>query len=228
MDLAREPVNALCGHNGKWQGAESVVRLVSSMQQWSAPIAVRKGSSLELASKGFFMTLSTDVNLPRTHRAVFPDECLICGRVVPGARLRLFTSTLGWWTVIFWWYGKPFMVTVPACRRCGLRHHARSAIGVLISLAAVLVVYYFVWPYLEDLVPRSLQRWVVMLLTLVCLIPYFVFETVCARPIAITAYAGSVDYQFASRRRAVNFALINRDAEWVRVDGHTIDELLAK
>lgn len=185
-----------------------------------------EGGRSDFRNKGLLVALSTDVNLPRSHRAVFPDECVICGRIVPGARLRLFTSTLAWWTVIFWWYGKPFVVTVPACRGCGLRHYARSAIGVLIALATVLAIYYFVWPYLEGLVPRSLQRWVVMLLTLVCLIPYFVFEAVYAQPIAITAYAESVDYEFASRRRAVNFALINRDAEWVKIEGQSIDELL--
>ena len=194
---------------------------MSSLQQWSAPIAVRKSSSIDLASKGLSVVLSTDVNLPRTHRAVFPDECVVCGRIVPGSRLRLFTSTLGWWTVIFWWYGKPFMVTVPACRRCGLVHHARSVIGLLISLAAVLAVYYFVWPYFDDMVPRSLRKWALMLVTLTCLAPYFAFETFFARPIAIAAFADSVDYEFASRERALDFATLNSEAAWVKLDGQS-------
>jgi hypothetical protein len=43
-------------------------------------------------------------------------------------------------------------------------------------------------------------------------------------PFDITAYAESVDYEFTSKDYAVDFATLNIDAAWVKVNGESINQ----
>ena len=61
-------------------------------------------------------------------------------------------------------------------------------------------------------------------LALVCLLPQFMFEVFFAKPFDMTAYADSVDYEFTSKDHAVEFATLNCDAEWVKVNGEIINQ----
>ena len=61
-------------------------------------------------------------------------------------------------------------------------------------------------------------------LALVCLLPQFIFEVFFAKPFDITAYADSVDYEFTSKEYAVDFAMLNVDAGWVKVNGENINQ----
>jgi hypothetical protein len=76
---------------------------------------------------------------------------------------------------------------------------------------------YFVWPYLDDFVARPLRKWVAMGLILICLMPYFLWETIYPPAIDITAFANSVDYEFKNELYAYEFAQLNEDAEWVKI-----------
>ena len=59
-------------------------------------------------------------------------------------------------------------------------------------------------------------------LALVCLIPQMVFELFFAKPFDVVAYTDSVDYQFRSADYAVDFAMLNSGADWVKVNGTVI------
>lgn len=61
-------------------------------------------------------------------------------------------------------------------------------------------------------------------LFLVCVLPQVIFEVCFAKPFDITADADSVDYEFTSNEYAVAFAILNKDAAWVKVNGETITE----
>ena len=61
-------------------------------------------------------------------------------------------------------------------------------------------------------------------LAIVCLLPQIIFETFFAKPFDTTAYAHSVDYEFTSKEYAVEFATLNIDAAWVKVNGEIINE----
>ena len=61
-------------------------------------------------------------------------------------------------------------------------------------------------------------------LALVCLLPQIIFEVLFAKPFDITAYADSVDYEFTSKDYAVDFALLNSNAAWVKVNGEVIKD----
>ena len=43
-------------------------------------------------------------------------------------------------------------------------------------------------------------------------------------PFDITVFADSVDYEFKSKDYAVEFAVLNIDAEWVKVDDQVINK----
>ena len=71
------------------------------------------------------MPLSTDVNLPRTHRAEYPERCVRCGDDPKGKTIRIWTHTIGWWTYLLWAFGKGFTTHPPVCGACGLRFRAQ-------------------------------------------------------------------------------------------------------
>ena len=59
-------------------------------------------------------------------------------------------------------------------------------------------------------------------IALLCLSPYFLYQTFVPHPFGVTAYSASVDYEFRDKETAFEFALLNRDAQWVKVDGTEI------
>lgn len=56
-------------------------------------------------------------------------------------------------------------------------------------------------------------------LAFTCLIPQIIFEIFFAKPFEVTAFADSVDYEFISKDYAYDFAMLNDDAAWVKVNG---------
>ncbi len=168
------------------------------------------------------MALSTDVNLPRAHAARFPDRCVVCGCNNPKSHIRIITGTIGWWTWTLWWFGKPFLVKAPTCACCAWKLHGRGVLSMLVTIGILIAVFYFLWPQLSGSVSRGLRKWAMMALALVCLVPQFLVEAMFARPFDVTAFANSVDYEFTSKDYAIEFAMLNDDAEWVKIDGEAI------
>jgi len=168
------------------------------------------------------MALSTDVNLPRSHAAQFPNRCVVCGRRNHASHVRLITGTLGWWTWLLWIWGKPFTVKAPACKGCGWKLHGLRLISLCATIAIGFAVLWFIWPFVKDSVPRGLQKWAMMGLALLCLLPKLVIDIFFAKPFDITAYADNVDYEFVSKTYAIDFAILNSDAEWVKVNDEAI------
>lgn len=170
------------------------------------------------------MAESTDVNLPRSHVAQFPNRCVVCGHDDPQSHVRLITGTLGWWTWLLWWFGKPFVVKAPACTGCAWKLHGLRFISLIATISITVVVLWLVWPQLKDSVPPGVHKWAMMGLALVCLLPQVVFEVFYAKPFDITAYAESVDYEFTSKDYAIDFAMLNDDAAWVKVNDQIINQ----
>lgn len=164
------------------------------------------------------MPLSTDVNLPRNHTARFPSSCVRCGNDPANRTVRLWTHTIGWWTWVLWMIGRGFTTRVPACAGCSWRIRFQRVGGLLLTLAVAVAFLFFVWPYLEDFIARPIRRWVSMGLILVCLAPYIFWEMFFPPSIDITAYSKSVDYEFRDPDYAYEFAALNDDAEWVKIE----------
>jgi hypothetical protein len=170
------------------------------------------------------MAESTDINLPRSHVATFPNRCVVCGCAGPGSRVRLITGSIGWWSWLFSWWGKPFIVKAPACSRCAWKLHVLRLLSLAVTIAIIVAVLWLVWPSIKGSVPPGLRKWAMMALTLVCLLPQIIFEVFFARPFDVTAFSDSVDYEFTSIDYAIEFATFNHDAEWVKVNGELVGE----
>jgi len=80
------------------------------------------------------MPLSTDVNLPKKHEAIFPERCVRCGCDPEGRSIRVWTSSIGWWTAVFWMFGRGFTARIPACRSCGWRIRVQRVGGIWVFL----------------------------------------------------------------------------------------------
>ena len=163
------------------------------------------------------MPLSTDVSLPREHVARYPERCVRCGMDNEGNYLRIWTHTLGWWTYLFWAFGKGFTTSPPVCRDCVWRVRLQRNGGFILIIINAVAVMFFIWPRLNEIVIAELRKWVAMGLILLCSTPYFLWEVIFPPPIDITAYKDSVDYEFADARYAEDFADLNNDADWIEI-----------
>jgi hypothetical protein len=168
------------------------------------------------------MAESTDVNLPRSHAARFPDRCVVCDCGNPDSYARIITGSIGWWTWLLWWFGKALVVKAPACTDCAWKLHGLRFVSLLATIGAAAAALWLIWPYFKDSIPRRLQKWAMMGLALVCILPQIILEVFFARPLDVTAYAESVDYEFTSKAYAADFAMLNLDAAWVKVNGEPI------
>ncbi len=117
------------------------------------------------------MPLSTDVNLPKGHKARFPDKCIVCGDTGPVSTVRLFTGAIGWWTWLLWMFGKPFMVKAPACTSCGRRLHLQRFVSLAITIGLIAFAAVYLWPSVSDDLPRAARAWILLGIALLCLAP---------------------------------------------------------
>jgi hypothetical protein len=158
------------------------------------------------------MPLSTDVSLPKSWKAIFPNRCVACGRGYPGGSIRVGTFTIGWWTYLFWSYGRWFAVDVPACDGCRRRIVLQRWLRRVICLGLIVVGVWIASSWLGPL--RGLaKRWAAMGIVLVGLIPWFAWEILFPRPIDLTARADTVDYEFRDADYANDFACMNMIVE---------------
>lgn len=170
------------------------------------------------------MAESTNINLPSSHVPQFPDRCVVCDCHSPGSQVRIMTFSIGWWTWSIGCFGKPVFTQAPACRGCAWKLHGMRCVDECLTIIIALAVYWCIWPYFKHLVVAALRKWVFAALALVCLFPKFIVQVFFAMPFAITAKAKSIDYEFASLEYACDFAVLNKDAEWVKINGTLFTE----
>jgi hypothetical protein len=146
----------------------------------------------------------------------------VCDSETPGSHVRLITGSIGWWTWLLWWHGKPFMVKAPACSRCAWKLHGLRFLSLAVMIVLASIALSVIWPHIKDSVPRGLRRWAMLGVMLVCVMPQFIFEVFFAKPFGVTAFADSVDYEFTRREYAIEFALLNDNAAWVKINGNSL------
>jgi hypothetical protein len=170
------------------------------------------------------MPISTDVNLPKKHKPKFPNRCVICNRENPKSTMRFGAGTIGWTTVLFWSFGKRFVVRPPACKPCGRKMHVSRISSLVVTGVLVLLMLFLVWPFCREHVDPRFEKWVMMGLALIAILPQVAYEVFFPRPFDMSPFKTSVDYEFASKEYAVDFAMQNLDAEWVKVNDQDIQE----
>lgn len=103
-----------------------------------------------------------------------------------------------------------------------IQQGARFLFGLAIAFAAAI----WVWPMINYLVPRGLERWGLGLVLIVSLTPLILFEVYSQHPFDATSFSKSTDYQFRSIDRAMEFAAANQDTEWVTINNLPYDTVL--
>jgi hypothetical protein len=176
------------------------------------------------------MPLSTDISLPKSVTARFPDRCIVCGRAAPESTVKITTRSIGWWTWAFHWPGEQFSVHVPSCVACGWRLQIRRWGGTFVMIAILGTVAIWLGPWIYDVAPKPVRRWLTLGALLVSLIPYFVWELLVPPPIELTAYSRTVDYEFKDRQYAGEFIMCNAehllamdDPEGAQLERHGAD-----
>jgi hypothetical protein len=154
------------------------------------------------------MPVSTDVKLPKARPPVFPDRCVACGAESPSSTYRAGTNAIGWWTWVFWTFGRRFTVDVPACEPCcGQMRRQRwlqlAVNAVVIAAGVVLAGSLLQW------YQGPFKRWLMLGVVLVCLLPVFLWEMFFPRPFDMTAFSDTVDYEFRDPDYAAEFAALN-------------------
>jgi hypothetical protein len=157
------------------------------------------------------MAVSTDVNLPRSHTPVFPDRCVACGARSPGATYRAGTNAIGWRTLAFWSFGERVTVEVPACEACRGRMRRQRWVQLVVN-AAFVVAGVVIAGSLLKWYKGPLKQWLMLGIALICLLPVVLWETFFPRPIDMTAFSHSVDYEFRDPAYAEEFASMNQHA----------------
>jgi hypothetical protein len=170
------------------------------------------------------MAESTNINLPRSHSARFPDRCVVCDHDDPVSHVRIMTVPVEQWTWLLWWFGKPFVTKAPACTDCAWKLHALRFVSLVVAISITVAALWLIWPHFKDPVPHGMRKYAMAVLVLLCLLPQLIFEVFFARPFGINADVDGVDYEFTSKDYAVDFAKQNIDAMWVKVNGEFINQ----
>src|SRR5262245_2488421 len=134
------------------------------------------------------MPVSTNVNLPKTRVAAFPNRCIACGSDQPDASYRVTTHAVGWWTVLLWHWGQRFSVDVPACASCRGTMRRQYWLRLLVTLGFVALGVLVAGSLLQWY-HGPFKKWLALGIALVCLLPVILWETFFSRPIDLTAYA---------------------------------------
>lgn len=109
-----------------------------------------------------------------------------------------------------------------ACNWCGWKLHGLRLLSSLVTISIAVVVLWCLWPYLARHVPRSLRPVAGTALVALCLMPLWMFEALFASPFNATVHPDSVDYEFTANDYALEFVMLNSDAEWIRVNGDDV------
>ena len=154
------------------------------------------------------MGMSHDVRLPKSVTPTYPDRCVVCQEPGPDACVSVWTHSIGWSTVLFWHFGRPFRAKVPACSGCASKFRRqrwlRLAMNLVMIGIAVAIVIYALGEY-----KGPLRKWLWMGATLLVLAPFMVWEALHAPAVDLTAFADEVDYEFADRSYELEFARLN-------------------
>lgn len=172
------------------------------------------------------MPLSTEVNLPRNHVAQYPNRCVVCGKHKPDSFVRIITSTMGWWLILLWWWWgwfKPFKTRVPACKRCVWRFHFRRFGSLAAVLLIAVIVMLYVWPHWQTIAPRFGKKYVAVGVIILFIVPVVLFDVFLPPRMDVSVFSTNVDYEFADAEYARDFAAMNKDADWVKLDGEPFE-----
>ena len=155
------------------------------------------------------MPLAADVRLPKSHSPQFPPRCPGCGDAASvTASVKLTTNAIGWLSVLSRLPGARFTATVPMCDACATRHRRQRRIRMLVELASIAAAGAGAFVIVERY-HGPFKKWIFAAVTIALLLPLIGWQIFNPTAVDITAYADSVDYEFADADYAAEFAELN-------------------
>lgn len=168
------------------------------------------------------MSMTFEINLPRSHTAQFPAQCILCGCSGPTSHVYLLSGTRGLLGWVSWLWTIPFVVKAPACSGCRWKFYVVDHIADVVTILTMVAVLWLVWPHVRDAIPRETRLIASLGLALTCLLPEFALRTrfpdYFRSPLSVQTDYESVDYGFTSEQYSFNFTMLNANADWVKVN----------
>ncbi|MGQ0627474.1 MAG: hypothetical protein ACT4PL_05160 [Phycisphaerales bacterium] len=152
------------------------------------------------------MAMSIDVRLPRDQVPLFPSRCVRCGKEDPDYAFRLKLEPI-LAAELTRPKGVPNAYEAPACRGCARWMKVQAAvrmIGYLLFLVLGCVVYFWL---VAPIIGHS--KLYLILFLCVSSIPCLAYTMFRPRPLVTTEMRSGVDYEFADREYALEFAVLN-------------------
>ena len=170
------------------------------------------------------MPMAREVNLPRDQKPVWPDRCLYCRAESPGHKTKFWTFAIGWWTVVLLSFGSIFVARVPACRSCArqmqLRRTVRWVVTTLIAAAAAIGA---IWVLKSYTGPARIYLGVGI--ACIGILPFYFIEVLFPPVFDMTCFAKTVDYGFKDGMYALEFEMLNMQADEDELDLNEEDSL---
>lgn len=165
------------------------------------------------------MNTTVAIELPRNFTPNFPNICVCCGKDAPGNKLKLSSITVGWQLLMMGWMPNKYIAVAPACSRCRSRRQIWGWTSTLGTILGVLLALWVLNPYFSMIEPTLLRR-VAQLATIgLMLFLQVLIEEKFPPSIDVTAKNDSVRFEFLSSDSAIDFALANRHAGYIRLNG---------
>ena len=160
---------------------------------------------------------STDVDLPRDYKPIFPDHCVGCRGETFRETHRLSTHDFRWASILFWWMsGKKATVEFPCCQSCKIKMRIQRLGSWIATLFLAAIAIYFLYPIIKEWA-RPFGRIMMVALGLVCISPVVIFELMFPPSFDITSSKNGISYEFKHEEDAVAFEELNEDAEWTTI-----------
>lgn len=155
----------------------------------------------------------TTVTLDRSQPPRFPRRCLVCGED-PDSHLDLLQNSQSVWLILLF---PPLYllgwsrVRVPVCRGCQAQFLFQRWGRWVVCILLIIVALAFVGPWFRSWSPGIARRLVTLLVVVLLLTPYWLFEVFCPAIFSTQASYRQVGYDFADEDYAQAFALLNRE-----------------
>ncbi len=165
------------------------------------------------------MADTTTVNLPKKHRARYPDQCVVCSCSAPGSTVRIAAEPIASYNLWRWLLGMGLTVKAPACRGCGWRLHRRWIGDLLMTFALIGGAIWISYPLLASRLSDGGVVIALLVIVVLGLVPWGIRQVLDPPAFDATAKGKSIDYEFLDRNLARAFATLNQNAKWVEVSG---------
>jgi len=145
------------------------------------------------------MPRSTNIQLAKTYDPKFPDTCIGCGGMAPGASIELRRKDLE---------GGHVIVQIPACPVCATRlrrkHRVETALTWIIAGIGIVVAQWLLRSY-----EGPFKKWLAVGIAVIGFVPMVIWRLLFPLEFNMTVLGNTVTYAFRDPAYAQEFVMRN-------------------